>query len=554
MGVHYILQFKKPKKDYTKHEEVLVSVRYYYKGRKLNLSSGVKCKIKDWNENWEKTIKREPVLKSDSDWKEKNLKLKDKESEIKNIVLQIEKDGEVPYVDIVKSYLRDNQYVKIKKSLKKIHFLTLFELYENWINSDSFPNRTSYVKTINTSVKEIKSYTEEYQFKNKVKLLPQDIDEEWMWGLIHWSYDKGIQPTTIRKRVKTLVSFSNWLKEKHHIETYIKTPKNFKYINEDREVFFLTRDEVQKIKEFDEFEISNEKHLEYLPKNTPLQSWYLEDKVDTKNGIKRYTSYEVYKDMLLFLCGIGCRFGDLVKLKVSNFEFDNSTPKPKKGESFEGGRKGIFVFNMEKSKTNKQIRVPINQLTYDIFKKYSSGKHISKEYQKYNEYNEYLFPRTKFGNPISNQKFNKHSQEICRIIGINESVRTYKVDLKNKIIEDSDVMIPKWNKCSSHIGRRTFIREHIELGTPIRTIMSLSGHSSQKVFDGYYKVLNKDLLKNNNEMFSMDINPPSKSKTPPPSFDLTEEQINLLRLLKRSYDEGLIDDEEYKTKKTIVLG
>ena len=554
MGVHFSLQYKKSKSDYLKTDELVISVRYYFQGKKLNVSSGVKCRIKDWNDDWEKTIKREPILKSDSDWKEKNLKLKDKESEIKNIVLQIEKDGEVPYVDIVKSYLRDNQYVKIKKSLKKIHFLTLFEMYEKWINSDSFPNRTSYVKTINTSVKEIKSYTEEYQFKNKVKLLPQDIDEEWMWGLIHWSYDKGIQPTTIRKRVKTLVSFSNWLKEKHHIETYIKTPKNFKYINEDREVFFLTRDEVQKIKEFDEFEISNEKHLEYLPKNTPLQSWYLEDKVDTKNGIKRYTSYEVYKDMLLFLCGIGCRFGDLVKLKVSNFEFDNSTPKPKKGESFEGGRKGIFVFNMEKSKTNKQIRVPINQLTYDIFKKYSSGKHISKEYQKYNEYNEYLFPRTKFGNPISNQKFNKHSQEICRIIGINKSVRTFKVDLKNKIIEDSDVMIPKWSMCSSHIGRRTFIREHIELGTPIRTIMSLSGHSSQKVFDGYYEVLDKDLLKNNNEMFSMDINPPSKSKTPPPSFDLTEEQINLLRLLKRSYDEGLIDDEEYKTKKTIVLG
>lgn len=55
-------------------------------------------------------------------------------------------------------------------------------------------------------------------------------------------------------------------------------------------------------------------------------------------------------------------------------------------------------------------------------------------------------------------------------------------------------------------------------------------------------------------MFSMDINSSSKSKTPQPSFDLTEEQINLLRLLKRSYDEGLIDDEEYKTKKTIVLG
>ena len=138
MGVHFSLQYKKSKSDYLKTDELVISVRYYFQGKKLNVSSGVKCRIKDWNDDWEKTIKREPILKSDSDWKEKNLKLKDKESEIKNIVLQIEKDGEVPYVDIVKSYLRDNQYVKIKKSLKKIHFLTLFEMYEKWINSDSF--------------------------------------------------------------------------------------------------------------------------------------------------------------------------------------------------------------------------------------------------------------------------------------------------------------------------------------------------------------------------------------------------------------------------------
>ena len=82
---------------------------------------------------------------------------------------------------------------------------------------------------------------------------------------------KGIQPTTIKKRIKTLVKFSNWLREKHHIDTYIKNPNDFKYINEDREVFFLTRDEVQKIKEFDEFEISNDKHLDYLPNNTPTK-------------------------------------------------------------------------------------------------------------------------------------------------------------------------------------------------------------------------------------------------------------------------------------------
>ena len=132
MGVHFSLQYKKSKSDYLKTDELVISVRYYFQGKKLNVSSGVKCRIKDWNDDWEKTIKREPILKSDSDWKEKNLKLKDKESEIKNIVLQIEKDGEVPYVDIVKSYLRDNQYVKIKKSLKKIHFLRHLQYRANW--------------------------------------------------------------------------------------------------------------------------------------------------------------------------------------------------------------------------------------------------------------------------------------------------------------------------------------------------------------------------------------------------------------------------------------
>ena len=552
MGYHFSLQYRKPKSEYSKSEEILVTLRYYFQGRKINLGTGVKCKLKDWNENWEHTQRKEPILKSDKDWKEKNLKLKDYESELNSIILQIEKEGELPHVDLVKSYLRKSNYQKIKKTLQKIHFLTLFEMFEDWINSEDYPNRKSYVDTINTSILQIKSYTEEYQFKNKVRLLPQDIDEEWIWGLIKWSSKRGLQPSTIRKRVKTLVKFGSWLRTKHHIETYIKTPSDFRNISEEKEIFFLTRDEVQKIKEFEDFKITNEKHLNHIPENTPTESWYIEDKVDTNEGIKRYTSYEVYQDMLLFLCGVGCRFGDMVKMKVSNFEFDDSSSK---GDSYETGRRGFFVFKMEKSRTNKTVRVPINQLTFDIFKKYSSGKHVSKDYQKYNPFNEYLFPRTQFGNPISNQKFNKHSKELCRIIGITDLIRVYRLDLNNRIVPGSDEMVPKYQKCSSHIGRRTFIREHIELGTPIRTVMELSGHSSQKVFDGYYKVLNKDLLKNNNEMFSLGIQTESKpKKKTSPSLTISDEQVQQLQRWKELFDMGLIDEQEYKIKKKHILG
>jgi hypothetical protein len=97
--------------------------------------------------------KREPILRSDEYWREKNLKLKDKESQINNIVLQIEKNGELPHVDIVKTYLRELKHTKEIKSIKKIHFMTLFEMFEKYVNSDTYPNRKSYVKTINTSIK-----------------------------------------------------------------------------------------------------------------------------------------------------------------------------------------------------------------------------------------------------------------------------------------------------------------------------------------------------------------------------------------------------------------
>lgn len=557
MGVNFIQQFKKPKSEYHKDEEVLITIRYYFQGKKLNLSSGVKCKIKDWNENWSKSNKREPILRSDEYWREKNLKLKDKESQINNIVLQIEKNGELPHVDIVKTYLRELKHTKEIKSIKKIHFMTLFEMFEKYVNSDTYPNRKSYVKTINTSIREIKSFSQEYQNKNKIILLPHDIDDQWMWELINWSFDKGLQPNTIRKRIKTLVRFGNWLRETHKIESHIKSPKEFKYIKEEKEVFFLTRDEVQKIKEFEEFNYTNPNHLKYLPKNTPVETWYIEDQIDRKNngGVVTYTSYEVYKDMLLFLCGVGCRFGDMVKMKFNNFKFDDSTEKKYKGE-FDEGRKGFFVFNMEKSKTNKQIRVPVNQLTFDIFKKYSNGKHPSQEFVKFHEFNEYLFPRTKMGNPISNQKFNKHIKEICKIIGINSLVRNFKVDLQNKIIDSTDMMVPKYQMCSSHIGRKTFIREHIERGTPVRTIMELSGHKSQKVFDGYYQVLDKDLLKNNNSMFSLNISESEPKRKPKskPNLNISDEQVNQLTQLKQLFDNGLLDESEYKERKKLVLG
>jgi len=54
----------------------MISVRYRYSGKRLNTSTGVSVKIKDWDKSWRNRVNKEPILKSDSDYKNKNLKIK----------------------------------------------------------------------------------------------------------------------------------------------------------------------------------------------------------------------------------------------------------------------------------------------------------------------------------------------------------------------------------------------------------------------------------------------------------------------------------------------
>ena len=254
---------------------------------------------------------------------------------------------------------------------------------------------------------------------------------------------------------------------------------------------------------------------------------------------KTYTSYEVYKDMLLFLCNVGCRFGDIIKMKVGDIVFDDTKPKDQKG--------GYFRFFMEKSRKRREGKVSINQMTDIIFRKYVKGKNS----------NHFIFPQTKFGNPISNQKFNVHTKHLSKIIGLKRLVRKPEFDLYGKIVDGSDKPFPIHDVIVSHIGRRTFIREHIERGTPIRTIMKMTGHTTQKVFDGYYSVLDKDIMSVNDDLYSQSLrddynspkNPKKQSKiTSEPEL---EEQLKRLLMLN---EKGILPTELYNKKVSQLIG
>lgn len=538
MKVFYELTQKKRYDKHDKNDELVVSVRYRFQGKRLNKTTGVSVKVKDWDKDWRNRVNKEPIKSTDKNYKEKNLKIREKLIEVRNTIENLEKDGLIPTIDLVKSHLRENKVQRLKKTLKEVHFLVLFERFEGWINSDNYPNRKSYVMTLNPPIKDVKEYTIEYQLKNKVLLLPSDIDEEFVSGLIKWCYNRGLQPSTIRKRTKILSMFSTWCKENGFGDFYIKKPKTFSP-SEEREVICLFRPEVLKLYQFDGFSIENIMHTSILNKHKCLN--YIDDEWIDKNGnkLKRtYTSYEMYKDMLLFLCNVGCRFGDMVKMKVGDFVFNDTGVR--------GQRTGYFRFFMEKSRTRKEVKVSINQMTDKIFRKYVKGKN----------YDHYIFPRTEFGNAISNQKFNKHTKHIGQIIGLNRMVREPEFDLYGKIIEGSDTPFPLYERMVSHIGRRTFIREHIERGTPIRTIMKMTGHNTQKVFDGYYSVLDKDIMSVNDDLYSQTLKEDYniKEKDSKPKNKLSTDVENELKRLQEFYEKGILPQKIYEEKVSQIIG
>ena len=70
MSIYHGLHFQKPKSTYKKNDEIGVSVYYYSKGEKVKWSLPIKVKIKDWKNGIDR-----PILKSDTEYQMKNLKI-----------------------------------------------------------------------------------------------------------------------------------------------------------------------------------------------------------------------------------------------------------------------------------------------------------------------------------------------------------------------------------------------------------------------------------------------------------------------------------------------
>lgn len=149
------------------------------------------------------------------------------------------------------------------------------------------------------------------------------------------------------------------------------------------------------------------------------------------------------RDVFVFACTTGMRFGEL-KLIGEHNVID-----------------GNIVLKEEKGVNKKPREIPLNNLSEMILKKY-----------------DYNLPL------IANQKQNKYIKEVFKAAGYDQESEQVTVRGKNII----RVKMPFYERVSTHTARRTFITMMKRKKVSDKLIASISGHKDLKTLNTYYQV------------------------------------------------------------------
>jgi len=148
------------------------------------------------------------------------------------------------------------------------------------------------------------------------------------------------------------------------------------------------------------------------------------------------------RDLFLVGCWTGCRWSDLDKVISDNIE-------------------GNFI-RLEQQKTKNRVTIPLHSIVKKILEKHKG-----------------LIPGM-----ISNQKFNDYIKDVCELAKFSGRV-SKSITKGGK--RHTEVM-EKWEMVSSHTARRSFATNLYKSGFPSISIMSITGHKTEKAFLGYIKV------------------------------------------------------------------
>ena len=163
----------------------------------------------------------------------------------------------------------------------------------------------------------------------------------------------------------------------------------------------------------------------------------------------------VQKDIFVFQCHVGCRVSDLLSFTKENIDGDFLQYIPKK---------------TRKTATTKTVRVPLSETAKEILAKYESKSKL-------------LLPF------ISEQKYNAAIKQVCRLVGLQR-----KVLVMNPHTFENEA-IPICEVASSHLARRTFMKNVFSATKSERITSAFTGHADGSRAFARYVDVDDDLKK-----------------------------------------------------------
>jgi integrase len=187
-------------------------------------------------------------------------------------------------------------------------------------------------------------------------------------------------------------------------------------------------------------------------KKEDLQKLMMQD-FDTKR-------LERIRDVFVFSCVTGLRFGELKLISKSNITNDSLLLKEEKGAG------------------KKTREIPLNEIALFLLRKY-----------------DYNLPL------IANQKHNDYIKEVFKVTGYTDQVEKTTTKGKEVIRE----VMPFYERISSHTARRTFITMMKRKGKSDKLIAEITGHSDMKTLNQYYQVTDEEVKEAVKDTFDIDV-------------------------------------------------
>ncbi len=383
-----------------------VRLRVTYSKNRMEYYTGKRCKVKQWDVKAGR-MKRNQVAPDGSTSTDFNNDLDAMKVAVDELFKIYEANKIIPSITQLRDELKQKLGKETKQEPEKEGFFDRFDQYIRDVNVGSGMRR--HLKTTRNKV---------FAFDNNTTF--NSVDSQYLTDFKNFlTKNQNLGKNTVVSQLRKFRAFFGWSVKKEWTSNY----------------------------PFKNFQIGSESY------GNPVFIT-MEERDRLYNAKIKDESLSKVRDVFVFQCMIGCRVGDLVKLKKSNIIDDFVE----------------YIAGKTKDKRPRIVRIPLTEKAKTIINKYD-------------------LPNGRLLPFISEQKYNDYIKDLFKLknVAINRMVTIADPKTReNKQVKICDIV-------SSHMARRTFIGNLHRKNVKNSVIASMSGHAeNSRAFNRYYNIDKED--------------------------------------------------------------